>query len=142
MRQHPGDVRTMGSTRLFAASVSARSDVAPRLSTSLLRVRNIALSAPGATETRPGVVLTFDVLNDGSVPLTDFVLEISIADRLQRAALTDRASVRPFTIRGRTVLHAGYTMRYEMLLRNLEPTCDCIATIDVVSVRWLIDRTA
>jgi hypothetical protein len=70
-------------------------------------------------------------------PLTDLILEISILEKSAAKELTGRALVRPFQIRGNIVLQAGYTINYEMLLRNLSSDCRCVANVDVVSVHWL-----
>jgi hypothetical protein len=64
-------------------------------------------------------------------------LEISILEKPALNEQSGKALVRPFKIRGNVVLQAGYTVNYEMLLRNLSSDCRCIATVDVVSVQWL-----
>ena len=110
-----------------------RVDAAARL----LRVENVQLEAPVRAEASPATILKFDVFNGTSAPLTDLVLEISILEKPARMELTGRALVRPFKIRGSVVLQAGYTINYEMLLRNLSSDCRCIANVDVVSVHWL-----
>jgi hypothetical protein len=115
-------------------------DVVPRASTALLRVEDVLLEAPLKPQAWPSAVLKFKVLNDGPTPLTDLVLEISVTELRERDRLPGRALVRPFTVRGHIVLLAGYSMQYEMLLRNLSPSCDCVASVDVVSVRWLADN--
>src|SRR5215203_186973 len=103
----------------------------------LLRVENVRLEAPVRAEASPATILKFDVFNGTSAPLTDLVLEISILEKPARTELTGRTLVRPFKIRGSVVLQAGYTINYEMLLRNLSSDCRCIANVDVVSVHWL-----
>ncbi|MET0214023.1 MAG: hypothetical protein ABW292_13515 [Vicinamibacterales bacterium] len=64
-------------------------------------------------------------------------MEISILETPALTEVADRTLVRPFKIRGHVVLQAGYTVNYEMLLRNLSPDCRCIANVDIVSVHWL-----
>lgn len=103
----------------------------------LLRVENVRLEAPVPAETVPSSLLKFDVFNGGSTPLTDLILEISILEKSAAKASAGRALVRPFQIRGSIVLQVGYTINYEMLLRNLSSDCRCVANIDVVSVQWL-----
>jgi hypothetical protein len=103
----------------------------------LLRVENVRLEVPVTAETLPSTLLKFDVFNGGSTPLTDLILEISILEKPVSNELFRKALVRPFKIRGNVVLQAGYTINYEMLLRNLSSDCTCAATVDVVSVRWL-----
>jgi hypothetical protein len=106
-------------------------------SAQLLRVENVRLEAPIPAGTLPSTLLKFDVFNAGSTPLTDFILEISILEKPALNELSGKALVRPFKIRGNIVLQAGYTINYEMLLRNLSSDCRCIATVDVVSVQSL-----
>jgi hypothetical protein len=103
----------------------------------LLRVENVRLEAPVHAEASPSTLLKFDVFNGASTPLTDLILEISILEKPALNELSGKALVRPFKIRGHVVLQAGYTVNYEMLLRNLSSDCRCIATVDVVSVQWL-----
>jgi len=103
----------------------------------LLRVDNVRLEAAVREEASPSTILKFDLFNGGSAPLTDLVLEISILEKAAPTELAGRAIVRPFKIRGNVVLQAGYTINYEMLLRNLSSDCRCIANVDVVSVHWL-----
>jgi|SRR5215204_2058219 len=112
---------------------SKRVDAAARL----LRVDNVRLEAAVREEASPSTILKFDVFNGGSAPLMDLVLEISILEKAAPTELAGRAIVRPFKIRGNVVLQAGYTINYEMLLRNLSSDCRCIANVDVVSVHWL-----
>jgi hypothetical protein len=86
-------------------------------------------------------VLKFDVFNGSPKRQTDWLLEISITDKLvvDPIPAPRRVLVRPFKIRGNFVLESGYTINYEMLLRHLSTDCDCVATVDVVSVRALPD---
>lgn len=101
---------------------------------SLLRVENVRLEAAVHAETTPSTLLKFDVINGTSTPLTTIVLEISILEKPAPTELTGRVLVRPFEIRGNVALEAGYTLNFEMLLRNLSSDCRCIANVEVVSV--------
>ena len=103
----------------------------------LVRIENVRLEDPLRAEASPSTLLKFDVFNGGSTPLTDLILEISIFEKPAPKELTGRALVRPFKIRGTVVLQAGYTLNYEMLLRNLLSDCRCFANVDVVSFLWL-----
>jgi hypothetical protein len=103
----------------------------------LLKVGNVRLEAPVHAEVLPSTLLKFDVFNGAPTPLTDLVLEISVLEKPALTELSGRALVRPFQIRGNIVLQAGYTVNFEMLLRNLASDCRCIANVDVVSVHWL-----
>lgn len=105
-----------------------------------LRVENVRLEAAPRTEAAPSTILKFDVFNASPKRLTDFVLEISIAEKPSDPLLaSSRLLVRPFKIRGNVVLESGYTISYEMLLRQLSSDCDCVANVNVLSVRSLPD---
>jgi hypothetical protein len=103
----------------------------------MLRVENVRLEAPVHAYASPSTLLTFDVFNGASTPLTDLVLEVSILEKPVTTTLSGRTVVRPFKIRGQVVLQAGYTVNYEILLRNLSPACACVANVDIVSVHWI-----
>ena len=105
-----------------------------------LRVENVRLEAEPRSETVPSTVLKFDVFNASLKRLTDLVLEISITEKpSDQVPGPSRMLVRPFKIRGNVVLESGYTINYEMLLRQFSSDCDCIANVDVLSVRSLPD---
>jgi hypothetical protein len=106
-----------------------------------LRVENVRLEAAPGTETVPSAVLKFDVFNVSPKRQTDLLLEISITEKsaFKPVLAPRRVLVRPFKIRGNFVLEAGYTINYEMLLRHLSTDCDCVATVDVLSMRALPD---
>jgi hypothetical protein len=36
---------------------------------------------------------------------------------------------------GYATIEAGYTLNYEMLLRNLSPDCSCVADVSITSAR-------
>ena len=106
-----------------------------------LRIDNVRLEAAPGTETVPSAVLKFDVINASPKRQTDLLLEISITEKpaLDPVLAPRRVLVRPFKIRGNFVLEAGYTINYQMLLRHLSTDCDCVANVDVLSVRALPD---
>jgi len=62
----------------------------------------------------------------------------AILAKLASTEPSGKTLVRPFKIRGNVVLQAGYTINYEMLLRNLSSDCRYIATVDVVSAHWVL----
>ena len=106
-----------------------------------LRVENVRLDAAPGTETVPSAVLKFDVFNASPKRQTDFLLEISITEKpaFDPVLAPRRVLVRPFKIRGNFVLESGYTINYQMLLRHLATDCDCVANVNVLSVRALPD---
>ena len=106
-----------------------------------LRVENVRLEAARETETGPSAVLTFDVFNASPRRQTDLLLEISITEKpgLGPVLTPGRVLVHPFKIRGNFVMESGYTINYQMRLRQLSTDCDCVANVDVLSVRALPD---
>jgi hypothetical protein len=105
-----------------------------------ITVENVRLEAAPPTETVPSTILKFDVFNASSQRVTDLLLEISITEKpLDPVLAPSRMLVRPFKIRGDVVLESGYTINYEMLLRHFSSDCECVANVDVLSVRLLPD---
>jgi hypothetical protein len=123
----------------FAYGASLRATTTPKgtLPTPRVKVENVRLEAPPHGEASLLALLKFEVSNGGATPLTDLVLEISIAQEPGPTELVGRELVRPFKVRGHVVLQPGYAIDYEILLRNLSSDCDCVASVDVVSVQWL-----
>jgi hypothetical protein len=106
---------------------------------SSLKIEHVRLEPPPSTEPLPSTLLKFDVLNESSGRLTDLVLEVSIVETIADSSLRPRVLVGPFTIQGDVVLESGYTINYEMLLRNFSSVCDCLATVEAVSARSVPD---
>jgi hypothetical protein len=105
-----------------------------------LLVQNVRLESAPQTESAPSTILKFDVFNASPHRLTDLVLEITITETsVDPVLVPPRILVRPFKIRGNAVLESGYTINYEMLLRQFSSDCDCVAKVDVLSVRTLPD---
>ena len=105
-----------------------------------VRVENVRLEVAPPTEAVPSTILKFDVTNASSKRLTDLLLEISITEKSSDPVLAPRRTlVRPFKVRGNVVLESGYTINYEMLLRQFSSDCECVANVDVLSVRSLPD---
>jgi hypothetical protein len=104
-----------------------------------LKIRNVRLEPAPPTAKLPSTILKFDMLNEGSKRLTDFVLEISIVEKreLDHGLVPRRVLAGPFTMRGHVVLESGYSIDSQMLLRNLSPDCSCVALIEVLSARAL-----
>ena len=102
---------------------------------------NVRLEASSADEQKPAAVLKFDMFNDGGLRVTDIVIQIAMLEnpRVEDPLSPRRFVVRPFTVRGSVTLEAGYTVNYEMLLRNLSAECGCVPEVAVVSARQLPD---
>jgi hypothetical protein len=108
------------------------------LEAAALRVRNIRLVPADPIGDVPTLNVKFEVRNEGTAPLTEIIVEVRVVDRLS-AQGADRAPpatiAGPFTIRGRVILDPGFSMNYEMRLRNLTPECGCRANVSVSSAR-------
>jgi hypothetical protein len=120
---------------------ASRLDLKPTPERSPLRVAHVRLEPAPAMKTLPFSVLKFDLFNVSSNRLTDVVLEISIVEKPDPDQVlgSRRVLVGPFTVRGSVVLESGYSINYEMLLRNFSSDCSCVANVDVLSVRSLPD---
>ena len=103
-----------------------------------LRVQRVRLEPAPPMSASPGTVLKFDLFNASVNRLADPLVQIAIVEKTEPFALR-RIFVGPFTIRGDVVLEAGYTLNYEMLLRNFPSDCRCVPNVDVVSVRSLLE---
>jgi hypothetical protein len=105
---------------------------------STLRVRDIRIEPPPPTAPIRSAMLKFDVANEGTERLGDIVLEIVIKERPGDASaplFSDRILAGPFTVKGKVTLEAGYTFRYELLLRNFSSDCSCVAHVDIMSAQ-------
>lgn len=111
------------------------------LPATILRVSHVRLGAPPADVPKPASVLKFDMLNDGDLRVTDVHIQIAIVQKERPAAdrTPPRVIVGPFTISGHATIEAGYTVNYEMLLRNLSNDCECQPDVRVVSARQLME---
>jgi hypothetical protein len=114
-------------------------DITPPPST--LRIRNVRLVAAPASVTQPSAVLKFEMANEGPQPVTDTLVEIVITEqqRGESEALNPKTIVGPVTIEGKNIIEAGYTLEYQMLLRNLSAECECVANVAVLSARAAVD---
>jgi hypothetical protein len=105
---------------------------------SRLRINNIRLDTPGPDAPQPSTTLKFDLWNDGAVAITDIQLQVAIIQRRDaHDEAVPRVMVGPFTVGGHATIEAGYTVSYEMVLRNLSSDCQCLANVRVVSARAL-----
>jgi hypothetical protein len=91
----------------------------------------------------PSANVKFDIVNEGSISFTDVVVEISLVKKAsppigrdtKRAVLAG-----PFKIRGDVALEPGFSVSYEMRLRNLSTECGCVPDVEVVSVHAVPSR--
>jgi hypothetical protein len=71
----------------------------------------------------------------------DLLIEVAIVEKLSAPgdpALT-RAVAGPFKVKGHVTVEPGYTMQFDMLLKNVSSECACVATVRVVSARTIVD---
>jgi len=100
-----------------------------------IAVRNVRLASAPPVEEDPSAFVRFDIFNDGEQDVSPVVVEISILETLPRFGNTmpiPITLVGPFRIRANTALKAGYSVHYDLRLRNVSALCDCAATVDVV----------
>ena len=127
---HPSESRGPSVRQLDSSQIASPPAVRP----STLKVQRVRLEATLPPIPTPSVVLKFDLVNDGLVTVSGVILEVAIRERLSTDA-DPHVVAGPFTIRGDVDLQAGYTLNYEMLLRNLPSDCDCVADVAIVERR-------
>jgi hypothetical protein len=101
-------------------------------------VRNVRLASAPPLEESPTGVVQFDVFNQGRSDRREVTLEIAIFETppaLGDAAPLPNLLVGPFRVRTKSALKAGYSVHYELRLRNFLLACDCAATVEVVDER-------
>jgi hypothetical protein len=114
--------------------------VARRDSVSTVRVNNARLEAAPPDVPQPSALLKFDMLNDGALSVSDVLIQVAILEKRPMdddGATPPRVIVGPFVMRGHATIEAGYTINYEVLLRNLSSDCSCVPNVSVVSARPL-----
>lgn len=100
-----------------------------------IAVRNVKLASAPPVEEDPSAFVRFDVFNEGEQDASPVVVEIAILEtppQLGDVVPIPTTLVGPFRIRANTALKAGYSVHYELRLRNVSAFCDCTATVDVV----------
>jgi hypothetical protein len=81
--------------------------------------------------------LSFDLYNEIDATVSDIAVSVAIlASSVDREAPSPYV-VRPFTIRLKEVVLAGYSVHYELRLRNLSSDCSCVPEIEVLEARVL-----
>lgn len=103
-------------------------------------MQNVRLRPGPIADDTPSGILEFDIFNAGQTTVGHIVIEVSvIEDRivLERDEAIPHPLVRPFRLQGKTHLDAGYSMHYEMQLRNMSTLCSCLPLVRVLSARRL-----
>jgi hypothetical protein len=131
-------------------SLAARVSVPPRpsfittgdkLTQHPITIRYSRLEAPATQEDPESTILKFEVQNESDTGQTDIEVSVSLLGPIDEGTETRPVLVRPFIIRIDTVLHAGYSLEYEIRLRNVQPNCDCLPSIDILNARAVVDET-
>lgn len=122
------------ATGVVLASVpaAARTTTPVGRATTPLVIRNIHLDQAQPVDDSPAATLSFDVHNEGDSTMQDIVLGVSIREHTDGRAEPDGDRVKPFKILSHEVLQSGYSLHFELLLRNLSVECDCVPAVDVV----------
>jgi len=150
LRRSQKALLVLAISTLPVAATGAANDVRPKGTVTIpaddARERVVAVSAPVPVKIRhvhlkpapgvdtPATTLEFDMLNDSGDPVTDVVVEISIVEKSTNHE-PPHIVAGPFTIKGEAVLEPGYTIKYQMIMRNLSSDCDCAANVGVLSAR-------
>ena len=128
------DVRAKATGVVAGDEARSSADrVVPVAAPAPVKIRHVHLKPAAGVET-PATLLEFDMLNDSVDPVTDVVVQISIAEK-SADHQPPHVVAGPFTIKGEAVLEPGYTIQYQMIMRNLSSDCDCVANVGVLSAR-------
>jgi hypothetical protein len=104
-------------------------------------VRNARLEPVQGSDDAQAAVLKFDLYNEGETSVTDIVLSVAVLAGSGRDDSEPREPVvRPFRIRIDYALRSGYSVDYEIRLRNLVFDSDCVPAIEVLDSRILSDE--
>lgn len=108
-----------------------------------IRVQNVRIEPAPRMEGMPSANVKFDIVNEGSNSFTDVVVEISVVKKATLTIGGDTTPVvlaGPFKIRGDVALEPGFSISYEIRLRNLSTECGCVPNVKLVSVHALSSR--
>ena len=105
-----------------------------------LRITNVRLQEPPPSTPQPSTLLTFDLINDGLLPVADIKLQVGIHELgLLSSEAPPRAIVRPFEVLGSAIIEPGFTVEYSIVFRNFALDCRCEASVTVVSAFAVVD---
>jgi hypothetical protein len=106
-------------------------------------VRSIKLepASPISGDDTPAAIMKFDVYNELHLSIADLVLAVSVLGEPggDSSSKSRVVLVRPFNIRVSQVLQPGYSIHYELRMRNLSASCDCLPKVEVLAARVLSD---
>jgi hypothetical protein len=110
--------------------------VTPALS--VISIQSVRLELALASGSVPTAFLKFKMHNQGSQSVAGIVLRVSLVSRQDHADTdgTQTIVAGPFTIRAKRVLRPGYTIEFDLGLRNIGSDCACIPNVEVVAARF------
>jgi hypothetical protein len=102
-----------------------------------LQVRHIELRPAPAIDSAPSTYLQFELANESASGITDIILEISILKTVLPAdhGVSRTLLAGPIVIHSKFTLKPGFTMKYELRLRNFSAECACLGAVKVRSAR-------
>ena len=110
----------------------------PRSTGTPVRVRNIRLEASPPVDEAESATLKFDVHNESLRNLASMVLSISLVEAPRDGSVdaVPTVLVGPVKVLATRLLLPGYTVHYELRLRNISSDCGCVPTVDVLEARF------
>lgn len=105
-----------------------------------IAVRNLVLERADLSDSSAPFDLSFALYNETGTDLADITLSISVLDTSDAASNPPEAVVRPFVIRMKETVVAGYSVQYVLRLRRLPANCACHPIVEVIGARVVRDR--
>jgi hypothetical protein len=126
-----------------AAKIAGESPIRPPPSAatndrgSPIRISNVRMEHATDADGAPMTVVKFHTSNDGPAAIEHVVFAISIVARSasRRIGVRPRVLAGPFVIRARVGIKPGFTVDYEIGLRDVSVACGCNPDVRVISVR-------
>ena len=122
------------------ADSGSRSDGTDELPDPAITIGRIRLEPGPASRDSQSVVLKFDLRNGTATNVTDIVVSVSLFGSAPSDLEPRPVLVRPFKVRVGGPLRAGYSLGYQIQLKNLSVDSDCVPEIEIVSARSIDDR--
>jgi len=108
-----------------------------------LKVKNVYIKSADPLDGLPTAVVKFAIVNTGPTGVIDIVFEVSIIEKPEESSvLPTDVLAGPYNIHVKAALEAGYSMEYELRLRNVSADCNCVATVVVLSARPVVENAS
>jgi hypothetical protein len=121
------------------ADRGSRSDSTDQLPDPGITIGRVRLEPGPASPDSQSVVLKFDLRNGTATNVTDIVVSVSLFGSATSDVTPRPMLVRPFKVRVGGPLRAGYSLGYQIQLKNLSLDPDCVPEIEIVSARSIDD---